>query len=228
MRYRSKGKSLWHVNMARNKFEARSAFGGPVLRRSGQSRGRFLVSVWLLLSSAAWIVLAPSLEGQQIATPDEYRTEANFVFSFFKFVEWPGDAFSDRKAPLVIGILGYDPFDTYLRQVVAGKTVQDRAIEIRVFHKGDDLRACHILYVSPSERKQWPQILEKLRGASVMTVADMPSFLEAGGIVEFGIEERQTKIKINIVAAEAARLQISSKLLAIAHVAAASQQQVAH
>lgn len=214
--------------MARIKFEGNSAVGGLAPRLSGGIRGRVLVSVWLLLSSAGWIALAPRVKAQQFATPDEYRREANFVFNFFKFVEWPLDAFADRRAPLVIGILGDSPFESYLRQAVAGKSVQGRAIEVRVFHKDEDLRACHILYISPSERKHLPQILEKLGGSSVMTVANMPAFLDAGGIAEIGIENELTKIKINLGAAEKARLQISSKLLAIAHVTPASQSQVAH
>jgi len=40
----------------------------------------------------------------------EYSVKLGFLYNFTKFVEWPPDSFRDPGAPLVICIVGHDPF----------------------------------------------------------------------------------------------------------------------
>jgi len=42
--------------------------------------------------------------------PPDYRVKAAFMYNFGKFVDWPDAAFASTNAPLVIGVLGGDPF----------------------------------------------------------------------------------------------------------------------
>lgn len=53
----------------------------------------------------------------------EYQVKAAFLFNFAKFVTWPPAAFSDPHAPIVIGILGDDPFKGDLAQIIAGQRI---------------------------------------------------------------------------------------------------------
>lgn len=46
----------------------------------------------------------------QATTPQEYQIKAVFLFNFTQFVDWPPTAFVDPRTPLVIGVLGEDPF----------------------------------------------------------------------------------------------------------------------
>jgi hypothetical protein len=46
----------------------------------------------------------------------------------------------------------------------------------------------------------------------------MEGFAEAGGVMQFVIEDSRVRFVINLAAAERARLQISAKLLALARV----------
>jgi hypothetical protein len=86
----------------------------------------------------------------------EYQVKAAYLFNFLKFVEWPEESFADPLAPIVIGVVGEDPFGNALPQVVIGKTVQGRDLVIRIYHAGEDLRGAHILFISASERKNSP------------------------------------------------------------------------
>jgi len=43
-------------------------------------------------------------------------------------VEWPDGTFEDPHAPIVMGIIGEDPFGDSLIRIVAGQKVQGRAI----------------------------------------------------------------------------------------------------
>jgi hypothetical protein len=62
-----------------------------------------------------------------------------------------------------------------------------------------------------------PQILRLLEGLSVLTVADIPGFGEAGGIITF-LTGSRVQLRVNAAAAEKAGLSISSKLLRVATV----------
>jgi hypothetical protein len=150
--------------------------------------------------------------------PPEYPVKAAYLFNFLKFVEWPEDSFTDPLAPIVIGVVGDDPFGNTLPQVVIGKTVQGRDLVIRRYRVNEDMRGAHILFIGASEKKRIPAILSYLRGSSVLTVADTDGFLDAGGMIQFLYEKGRVRFGINMDATGQARLKVSSKLLSLAKV----------
>lgn len=163
-------------------------------------------------------VACSAMTAAQSGGPTEYQVKAAFLFNFTKFVEWPGTAFADTRAPLVLGVLGDDPFGGSLSLIVNGQLVRGRGIAIRRYRFGDDVRHCHVLYVSASEQARMAQILEGLQGASVLTVSDISGFAEGGGLVQFYMEEDRVRFVVNAEAAARANLRVSAKLLAVAHV----------
>ena len=146
----------------------------------------------------------------------EYRVKAGFLFNFLQFVEWPERAFSAAQAPIVIGVLGEDPFDGYLDELVQGEKVGERPIVVRRFRRGEDIAECHILFISGSEAGQFANIMPALAGRSILTVGDGDGFVRAGGMVRFAIENGKIRLRINPDAAKASGLAISSKLLRLA------------
>lgn len=162
------------------------------------------------------ILLIPVLMGRAQDAPSEYQVKAAYLFNFLKFVEWPENAFGDPLAPIVIGVVGDDPFGDALPQVVIGKTVQGRDVVVRIYRAGEDLRGAHILFIGSSERKKVPAILFSLRGSDVLTVADMEGFLDLGGMIQFVPENNRVRFAINVEAARRAKLKMSSKLLSLA------------
>ena len=139
--------------------------------------------------------------------------KAVFLFNFAQFVEWQPDAFPNPTAPLVIGILGTDPFGNYIDEAVNGEKVNDRAIVIRRFSSVADVGTCQILFISGSEQADLPQILAALKGRSILTVSDMDQFSHDGGMIRFVMEKNKVRLRINNEAARSAGLRISSKLL---------------
>lgn len=160
------------------------------------------------------LLMAPRMDAQVALA--EYQVKAAYLFNFLKFVEFPEESFGDSLAPIVIGIVGKDPFGPSLPQVVVGKTVEGRDLVIRNFHTGENLREAHILFISASEKKRLPQILAGLQGVSVLTVADLDGFLDEGGMIQFLSESDRVRFAINVNAAGRAKIKISSKLLSLA------------
>jgi hypothetical protein len=152
----------------------------------------------------------------QTVQPSEYRLKAAFVFNFAKFVEWPPEAFTNATAPIVIGILGDNPFGQDLEETVNAKTVNDRPFEIREFHSATDARKCHILFICTSEKDKLSQIFDALRDTNVLTVGETDGFTDNGGMINFVRQGTKIRFQINADAAKAARLKISSKLMSLA------------
>ena len=142
----------------------------------------------------------------------EYKIKAVYIYNFAKFVAWPEQAWPDPKSPLVIGILGQDPFGPLLAETIKGKTVNGRSLVLRKFKSGAPVDGCHILFVSRSEKERLPAILASLRGKNVLVISELERFTRQGGMINFVIAEDRVRFELNLQAAQAAGLQVSSKL----------------
>jgi hypothetical protein len=143
----------------------------------------------------------------------EYQIKAVFMFKFVKFVDWPVNAFSTTNAPLVVGIIGEDPFGATLDKVFDGETVQNRPVTIKRLTLSDDLRQCHVVFISRSEKDQLSTLVRELGSAPVLTIGDTPRFAERGAVANLVLDKEMVKLEVNLAAARQAKLQISSKLL---------------
>lgn len=149
----------------------------------------------------------------------EYQVKAAFLYNFSKFVEWPAKAFPAPNSPIRFAVVGEDPFGAELDRALEGKVVGGRPLVLQRFGSATaDLRRCHIVFISSSEARRLPDLLELLRGAPVLTVSEMEPFVRAGGVIRLTEDDRHVRFEINVQAAEQEGLQISSKLLALATV----------
>ena len=149
----------------------------------------------------------------QVAKAPEYSLKAAYLYNFAQFIEWPDDSFTSADAPIVIGVLGEDPFGGALDQAVKNKTAHGRSFEIRRSKQMGELRACHVLFISASEARRLPEILTAVPQKGVLTVSDVDRFAEQGGIINFYMENNKVRFKINLSAAGRAGMKIRSQLL---------------
>ena len=84
-----------------------------------QRFGRRPAAALALAMLVLWIA-APA-EDAKGRPAREYQVKAVFLYHFVQFVQWPPESFPAKDSPLVVGILGEDPFDAYLEQVVKGE-----------------------------------------------------------------------------------------------------------
>jgi hypothetical protein len=125
---------------------------------------------------------------------------------------------ADSTKQIVIGILGEDPFGDDLDNTVQGKYIHGRQIEIERYDRLDNLNDCQILFISDSKTKNLSTIFNKLRYTNVLTVGDTENFCQKGGIINFIRKENKIHFEINVDAAQAAGLKLSSKLLNLAKI----------
>jgi hypothetical protein len=186
----------------------------PSSRRFGIAGPRWMVCCLLIWMLGGGV---PSAQPPAPA-PSEYQIKAAFLYNFAQFVDWPAEAFQDAQAPLVIGILGDDPFDASLDDIIRGEKVNNRPLVVQRYRRVADMKSCHVLFVSRSEDSRMERTLAGLKDKAILTVGESDSFFEKGGMIRFTNERNKIRLRINVDAAREARLTISSKLLRLAEV----------
>lgn len=168
---------------------------------------RWWRALWVALLLAACPV---SFAAQPAA---EYAVKAVFLFNFAQFVEWPADAFQAVDAPFVIGILGPDPFGSELDDVVRGESINGRRFVVRRFNDLAAVTACNILFIGQTDPQQVSGVVTALKGRSILTVSDGAADTPTGAVITLVTRNHRIRLLIDLNAASAAHLQMSSKLL---------------
>ena len=163
----------------------------------------------------------------------EYQIKAAFLYNFLRFIDWPEEKTADSNEPIIIGIIGKDPFGDAI-DIIRGEQVKSRKLVVRWFKSFEEskefngkdkpsvheeieaIKKCHLLFICSSEKKNIKEIMKVLKGSHVLTVGNMNGFLESGGVINFTEEDKKVRFEINISAAKRAELEIRSKLLRLA------------
>ena len=141
-----------------------------------------------------------------------------YLFNFIKFVEWPSDEGASSTAAITICVIGTDPVTVVLEEL-AGRQIKGRPLVVEHHpHERTRVLDCQILFVSQSEERRLPQLLQQVPSTGVLTVSDIAQFCRRGGVIGFVFEEGRIKIEINLRTARQSGLKISAKLLEVAKV----------
>jgi hypothetical protein len=184
----------------------------PTRRRPRTSARTWCVVCCLLLAACPGNDYDLTLSSQ-IAPSKEYQVKAVFLFNFAQFVEWPPAAFANDKSPIVIGILGEDPFGAFLDETLRAETVGNRPMQVQRYRRVDQITTCHVLFISGSEESHLGQILASLKDRTILIVGDSDDFIQRAGMIQLATSQGKIRLRINVDAARTANLTISSKLL---------------
>jgi hypothetical protein len=207
-------------------------------RRTGRGVGWLCIALTAAFALGVLPCTAPAAEDSEY--DHEYRVKAAFMYNFLMFVdglrfqqEPDGSAkdAADADEPVVIGIIGRDPFqDAFVP--LQDRRISDRKVIIKHFRGFSDLRSedaeitlhpdqkavskCDLLFIGSSEEPYLRLILTPIRNERVLTVAEIPAFIERGGMIGLVTERYRVRFEVNVVAAKRANLAMRSKLLRLA------------
>jgi len=188
--------------------------GSPCRWRWGllnkMSSALLLLSALLFSSTPGW--------SAETGNYKEYQIKAAFLYNFTQFIEWPTNAFPEASTPLKIGILGTDPFGKTLDDLVRDEKVSGHPLAVVRYRHVEDIKDCHILFVSQSEASRIDDILHALKDRPILTVGESENFARNGGMIRFLTEKNKTRLRINATAAKDANLILSAKLLKLAEI----------
>jgi hypothetical protein len=168
------------------------------------------------------VMILPGLglkaHAQHSSVSSEYLIKAGFIYNFANLVQWPSNAFAQPDSPIVIGILGEDPFGSVLDRVLAGKKVNGRVFLVKRLKSATDLKECQIAFVSSSDMTHLAEAIHLVKGMPILTIGEIPDFAKRGGMINLFLEDNKVHFEVNVEAAKEADLNISSRLLALARI----------
>lgn len=157
-------------------------------------------------------VAHPSGAATSEPTAAEYQLKAVFLFNFTQFVEWPASAFPAPDAPFVIGVLGKDPFGNQLDAVIRGERVENHPLVVERYASAAQIQQCQILFIAGGD-SSLQSVPETVKGRPILTVTDADEKDLPGIMVRLVTRDRHVRLRIDVGAAKADDLTISSKLL---------------
>lgn len=190
-------------------------------------RFRFYILFVLFVTQQVMPVFAQG--GDNSNQKREYKIKAAFLYNFIQFVDWPEEKKPNQDDPIILGIIGEDPFgDSFepieSKQIKGGKSLIKRFEGIEKLKKShdkgqskiDSLRKCHLLFICSSEEDHLKEIINLVSGYGVLTVGESSNMLKSGGVINFLVEENKVRFEINLKTAKQEKLKIRSQLLRLA------------
>jgi len=165
---------------------------------------------WLMVLIAA---VATAGASQQPSL--EYQVKASYIYNLIQFIDWPQAADTPQIGDFTICVFGANRFGVTLDQL-QGKKVKGRLIAVRYPRRIEDTAACQVVFISSSQRWRQGEVIAAVSGSGVLTIGEMPGFIEDGGIINFIKIGDKIRFEINNSAARRAQLSISAQLLNLA------------
>lgn len=210
--------SHWYDNMRQPKKRPRPVRRPAANIHSAADRHSILPrALWALAFLAAMTDLAetPVVYGQQQVNR-EYVLKAVYLYRFATYIRWPKGAFANANSPFVIAVFGPDPVGGNLRKIAAAKRIDGRKIVIRHFAKPEDVRDCHILFMTRRvDGETQKAIIQQHSGRGILFVGETKEFLQHGGVIDFTIQENQIRMFISQRAYEREKLKVSAQILRV-------------
>lgn len=166
------------------------------------------------MSASAISFAAGALE----SGPNEDAVRAAALYNIILFTDWPASAFTAPDAPLVVGVLGEGPTADLLANLGENETWRGHPIQVTRFRAASEVSSCHVVYLARSAFADWTTVQRSWAGRPILTASSLPDFARRGGIVEFGIERNRLRLTVNLDAARASGITLSSSVLRLARV----------
>lgn len=180
----------------------------PLLRR----RLTLLVLVLLLFSQ---VVAIASEADDEVSR--EYQIKAAFIYNFTKFVTWPQGHFKSENEPIIIAVLGSNPFGPELADAVRNREVRGRRFTVKTGISADELLGVDLLFVPSGKESILPmETLQMLHMSGTLTVGESPGFSEKGGIIVFTLRDEKVRFKLDWDSAQATGFQFSAQFIQLA------------
>ena len=165
----------------------------------------------------AWSCSIRGVAEPRAAAAPEYAIKAVFLYNLVKYTDWPpASPLSDPSKPIVLAVIGDDPFGDTLDEAVRDRTVRGRPVVIVRTSDLKALKSVHVAFISASESARAGELVSSLAARSVLTVGDTESTARAGVAVNFIMVQGKVRFDVNQAATKRRNIELSSQLLKLA------------
>ena len=149
---------------------------------------------------------------------EEYTLKAAFILNFAKFTHWPDNAFNSSHSTVHVCVIG-DPSLENTFQVIQGKKIEKRTLNVTVMQQPTDDMHCDILFISRYATASVSTTIARFQKRPVLIIGETENFARSGGTITFREQKDKLRFEINRDAALQHGLKFSSKLLQLAIIA---------
>ncbi len=149
---------------------------------------------------------------------EEYTVKAELLFSFLKYSKFPEGTFAHKKSPIVVLVIGDDPFGPLLKAAFAKKQLNGRSIQIRRLKRIPRRTYAHLVFAHGIDEKGQSKLINELCGRPCLLVADTPGFAEAGGFINLYSDEGKVRFEINASCMKTTGVQLKADFLKLARI----------
>jgi len=152
------------------------------------------------------------------AVAGEYAIKAVFLYNLVKYTDWPpASSLSAPELPIVLAVVGDDPFGRSLDEAVKDRTVRGRQIQVVRTNDPKSIKNLHVAFLSTSgDSGRAIELIQGLTARSVLTVGDSDRTAHAGVAVNFVMVQGKVRFDINQNSAKRCKIELSSQLLKLA------------
>ena len=161
------------------------------------------------LAVLAGLLWTPAVSAQAL---NDTAVKAGFVFNFIKFTQWTA---AREGTPIRLCAPAAQPLDGQLVRL-QGRTVGTRTIDVRTVVPPGDWRQCDVLFFGEEDADRVYLLPSRLGPVPVLTLGDLPGFVEAGGMIGLRMEASRVRFDVNLSSAQASGLVLNSQMLKLA------------
>ncbi len=187
-----------------NVFEFKKAYSSKKMASLTTAVFAFLLVFNVTLATSSPLMKKPERE---------MTLKASFLLNLTKFIYWPKERLLlNKRESLVLCFPGEDSFNGIL-ETARKESLLKMNLEIKKFVPDNQMKDCNILFLTVKEDRRLNEILEKVKGHPVVTVADTDGFAYRGAMVNFVIVDNKIRFKVNRQVMESNPIKLSSELL---------------
>ena len=179
------------------------------------------LALFALALPAALADSAPNAEElveEGVGESEEYQVKAELLRSFLRYSTFPEGSFANEKSPIVVLVLGDDPFGPLIKAAFAKKKFNGRSIQIRRLRRVPNRIDAHLVFAHELPEQEQAALIAKLSARPLLFVSDTPGFVEAGGFINLYPDDGKIRFEINERCLKTRGVQLKADLLKLARI----------
>ena len=141
------------------------------------------------------------------------KLKGMFIYSFAKNVYWPQE---HSKGDFVVGVFGDKDIFNQLNSSYTDKLVGNQKIKVKFYSSLNDIKECHMLFVSEQKSSSISQVKRGLSEYTLL-VSEGENLASTGSMINFIYVQSSLTFQVNKTKAEKNDLKIGQTLTKLAH-----------
>lgn len=155
-------------------------------------------------------LLVGSTKYSSAQTTSYNELQAIYLYNFAKYTTWP-----DNFTSFVVGIYDDEAIHSIVDTKLTDKKIKGHPIEVKLIENDEEVKKCHIIYISDPNSKNLTSIIESVQQQNILIVTER-DLIKKGAMVSFLLLDNKLRFKINEEAIRNTQMTVSDGLLGLA------------